>query len=254
MTSNDIHKGKRGLSPSRVIVAVLAVVLIGFCAWSMVQYARGEDPLAFMGGTSSPAFQTVDEASSDEKTDVGTSAVGLAESDDASGSAAVDDAGTSDSATSDSAASQPVAESTTSSQTTVSVTSASSSTDAGGSSSSTGSESVGTPSTTEKASTLSITVRIDGSAAGAGSGSATVTLDAGSTAYDALVATGASINAKNYATGIYVASINGLAEMDHGANSGWVYAVNGVEPGTACSNYELSDGDTLTWTYVNVEG
>ena len=253
MTSNDIHKGKRGLSPSRVIVAVLAVVLIGFCAWSMAQYVRGEDPLAFMGGTSSSAFQTVDEASSDEKTDVGTSAVGLAESDDASGSAAVDDAGTSDSATSDSAASQPVAESTASTQTTVSVTTTSSSTGSG-SSSSTSSESVGTPATTEKASTLSITVRIDGSAAGAGSGSATVTLDAGSTAYDALVATGASINAKNYATGIYVASINGLAEMDHGANSGWVYAVNGVEPNTACSNYELSDGDTLTWTYVNVEG
>lgn len=249
MTSNDIDKGKRGLSPSRVIVAVLAVVLIGFCAWSMAQYVRGEDPLAFMGGTSSSAFQTVDEASSDETTDVGTSAVGLAESDDASGSAAVDDAGTSDSA-----ASQPVAESTASTQTTVSVTSTSSSDESGGSSSSTGSESVGTPSTTEKASTLSITVRIDGSAAGAGSGSATVTLDAGSTAYDALVATGASINAKNYATGIYVASINGLAEKDHGASSGWVYAVNGVEPGTACSNYELSDGDTLTWTYVNVEG
>jgi cytoskeletal protein RodZ len=254
MTSNDIHKGKRGLSPSRVIVAVLAVVLIEFCAWSMVQYARGEDPLAFMGGTSSPAFQTVDEASSAEKTDVAASASGLTDSGDVSGSTAVDDAGTSDSAASDSAASQPVAESTASTQTTVSVTSTSSSDESGGSSSSTGSESVGTPSTTEKASTLSITVRIDGSAAGAGSGSATVTLDAGSTAYDALVATGASINAKNYATGIYVASINGLAEKDHGASSGWVYAVNGVEPGTACSNYELSDGDTLTWTYVNVEG
>ena len=249
MTSNDIDKGKRGLSPSRVIVAVLAVVLSGFCAWSMAQYVRGEDPLAFMGGTSSPAFQTVDEASSAEKTDVAASASGLTDSGDVSGSTAVDDAGTSDSA-----ASQPVAESTASTQTTVSVTSTSSSDESGGSSSSTGSESVGTPSTTEKASTLSITVRIDGSAAGAGSGSATVTLDAGSTAYDALVATGASINAKNYATGIYVASINGLAEKDHGASSGWVYAVNGVEPGTACSNYELSDGDTLTWTYVNVEG
>lgn len=249
MTSNDIDKGKRGLSPSRVIVAVLAVVLIGFCAWSMAQYVRGEDPLAFMGGTSSSAFQTVDEASSDETTDVGTSAVGLAESDDASGSAAVDDAGTSDSA-----ASQPVAESTASTQTTVSVTSTSSSDESGGSSSNAGSEPAGTPAATEKASTLSITVRIDGSAAGAGSGSATVTLDAGSTAYDALVATGASVNAKSSVYGTYVSSINGLAEKDHGASSGWVYAVNGVEPGTACSNYELSDGDTLTWTYVNVEG
>ena len=254
MTSNDTGKGRGSLSPSRVIVAVLATVLVAFCAWSTAQYVRGEDPLAFMGGTSSSAFQTVDEASSAEKTDVGTSAVGLAESDDASGSAAVDDAGTSDSATSDSAASQPVAESTASSQTTTSVTTTSSSTDTGESSSSAGSESAGTPAATEKASTLSVTVRIDGSAAGAGSGSATVTLDAGSTAYDALVATGASVNARSSAYGTYVSAINGLAEKEYGASSGWVYAVNGVEPNTACSNYELSDGDTLTWTYVNVEG
>ena len=249
MTSNDIGKGKRGLSPSRVIVAVLAVVLIGFCAWSMAQYVHGEDPLAFMNGSSS-AFQTVDEASSGETTDVAPSSADQTESGDASGSAAVVDAGSSDSA-----ASQPVAESAASSQTTASVTSTSSSNDdAGGSSSSAGSEFAETPATTEKASALSVTVRIDGSAAGAGSGSATVAIDAGSTAYDALVATGASVNAKSSVYGTYVSSINGLAEMDHGANSGWVYAVNGVEPNTACSNYELSDGDVVTWTYVNVEG
>jgi cytoskeletal protein RodZ len=248
MTSDDIDKGKRGLSPSRVIVAVLAVVLIGFCAWSMAQYVRGDDPLAFMNGSSS-AFQTVDEASSSETTDVAPSSADQTESGDASGSAAVVDAGSSDSASS-----QPVAESAASSQTTASVTTTSSSDDAGGSSSSTGSKSAETPDASEKASALSVTVRIDGSAAGAGSGSATVALDAGSTAYDALVATGASVNAISSVYGTYVSSINGLAEKDHGANSGWVYAVNGVEPNTACSNYELSDGDVVTWTYVNVEG
>ena len=249
MTSNDTGKGRGSLSPSRVIVAVLATVLVAFCAWSTAQYVRGEDPLAFMGGASSTAFQTVDEASSGETADVATSAAGLTESGDASGSTAVDDAGTSDSA-----ASQPVAESTASSQTTTSVTTTSLSTDTGESSSSAGSESAGTPAATEKASTLSVTVRIDGSAAGAGSGSATVTLDAGSTAYDALVATGASGNARSSAYGTYVSAINGLAEKEYGASSGWVYAVNGVEPNTACSNYELSDGDVVTWTYVNVEG
>ena len=51
---------------------------------------------------------------------------------------------------------------------------------------------------------------------------------------------------------MYVSSIGGLAEKEHGAMSGWVYAVNGHEPNTACSNYELHDGDSLVWTYVNV--
>ena len=51
---------------------------------------------------------------------------------------------------------------------------------------------------------------------------------------------------------LYVSSIGGLAEKEHGAMSGWVYAVNGYEPNTACSNYELRDGDSLVWTYVNV--
>ena len=51
---------------------------------------------------------------------------------------------------------------------------------------------------------------------------------------------------------LYVSSIGGLAEKEHGGMSGWVYAVNGYEPNTACSNYELHNGDSLVWTYVNV--
>jgi len=96
-------------------------------------------------------------------------------------------------------------------------------------------------------------VVVDGSAAGSGSGSATVTLNAGASVYDALVATGASVNARGSVYGMYVSAINGLAEKEHGANSGWVYSVNGIEPNTACSNYVLADGDSVAWTYVNVE-
>ena len=93
---------------------------------------------------------------------------------------------------------------------------------------------------------------VDGSAAGAGASSASIRLSRGASAYDALAACGVSFNAKSTSFGMYVSSIGGLAEKEHGAMSGWVYAVNGYEPNTACSNYELRDGDSLVWTYVNV--
>lgn len=99
----------------------------------------------------------------------------------------------------------------------------------------------------------SVSVSINGSAAGGGSSSTSVGYWDGMTAYDALAASGAGINARGTQFGTYVAAINGLAEKEHGSMSGWVYAVNGVEPNMACSNYRLSPGDVVTWTYVNVE-
>ncbi|MDY4690896.1 MAG: DUF4430 domain-containing protein, partial [Atopobiaceae bacterium] len=97
-----------------------------------------------------------------------------------------------------------------------------------------------------------VSVTVDGSAAGAGSSSANIRLSRGATAYDAIAACGVSFNAKSTSFGMYVSSIGGLAEKEHGGMSGWVYAVNGYEPNTACSNYELHNGDSLVWTYVNV--
>lgn len=101
--------------------------------------------------------------------------------------------------------------------------------------------------------TMTIRVSIDGTPAGGGYRDATVTLPPGASAYDALLASGAGVNARGSVYGTYVAAIDGLAEKDHGGMSGWVYAVNGVEPQTACSNYKLSDGDVVAWLYVNVE-
>ena len=49
---------------------------------------------------------------------------------------------------------------------------------------------------------------------------------------------------------MYVSSINGLAEKEHGASSGWMYAVNGKLPNMACSAYKLVDGDSIQWRYV----
>lgn len=52
-----------------------------------------------------------------------------------------------------------------------------------------------------------------------------VTLVQGSTAYDALVATGLSVNAKNTQYGVYVSAIDSLAESQHGTASGWLYKI-----------------------------
>ncbi len=97
-----------------------------------------------------------------------------------------------------------------------------------------------------------VTLTVDGSAAGWGSSTVSLALSQGSTVYDALSASGASVNARSTAFGLYVAGINGLAEFDHGGSSGWTYSVNGVEPSYTCDGYVLSSGDVIRWTYVNV--
>jgi hypothetical protein len=95
-----------------------------------------------------------------------------------------------------------------------------------------------------------VTVTIDSHADGGSSSSYTVSLNPGATAYDALVATGASVNARSTAMGVYVAAINGYAEKDQGGESGWKYAVNGSYPNYSAGACTLSDGDAVTWVYV----
>lgn len=99
---------------------------------------------------------------------------------------------------------------------------------------------------------ITVTVTVDGSAAGWESSSVAVTVPAGSTAYDALVATGVSVSARQTGYGIYVSGIGGLAEKEHGSGSGWTYAVNGVRPDRSAASYTLSKGDVIVWSYVNV--
>jgi hypothetical protein len=97
---------------------------------------------------------------------------------------------------------------------------------------------------------IRVAVTIDARADGGSSSSYTVSLDSGATAYDALVATGASVNARSTAMGIYVAAINGYAEKDQGGESGWKYAVNGSYPSYSAGACKLSDGDAVTWVYA----
>ena len=120
--------------------------------------------------------------------------------------------------------------------------SSSSSSSAGGSSQ---------PGTSAPAGTVTVYVSVSSSAVGNPvSGGGTFTFNQGATVYDALCACGLSMNASNTGYGIYVSAIGGLAEKEHGGHSGWMYSVNGSVPMTACSNYALSNGDSVSWYYV----
>lgn len=99
--------------------------------------------------------------------------------------------------------------------------------------------------------TVTVSISVDSSAVGGPvSGSGTFTFEEGATVYDALCALGLSIGSQDSIHGVYVNSINGLAEKEHGASSGWMYAVNGKLPNMACSAYKLVDGDFIQWRYV----
>lgn len=136
--------------------------------------------------------------------------------------------------------------------------SGSSSSSSGASSSSSGSSSSNSsaggssqPGTSAPAGTVTVYVSVSSSAVGNPvSGGGTFTFNQGATVYDALCACGLSMNASNTGYGIYVSAIGGLAEKEHGGHSGWMYSVNGAVPMTACSNYVLLNGDSVSWYYV----
>lgn len=48
----------------------------------------------------------------------------------------------------------------------------------------------------------------------------------------------------------YVEGIDNLYEFDHGAESGWMYKVNGAFPGKGAGSYEVQPGDTIEWLYT----
>ena len=125
------------------------------------------------------------------------------------------------------------------------------STAGGGSTSNGGGASAGNQGGSQESGHVTVTVSVTSSAVGNPvSSGGTFTFNEGATPYDALCALGLSINAHGSSYGTYVAAIGGLAEKEHGGTSGWMYSVNGVTPMTACSNYVLSNGDTVVWYYV----
>lgn len=126
-----------------------------------------------------------------------------------------------------------------------------SSSSSGSSSSSSSAGGSSQPGTSAPAGTVTVYVSVSSSAVGNPvSGGGTFTFNQGATVYDALCACGLSMNASNTGYGVYVSAIGGLAEKEHGGHSGWMYSVNGAVPMTACSNYVLSNGDSVYWYYV----
>ena len=184
---------------------------------------------------------------SEDKKDASSDASGSDESKskgDGSSSDNSDSSGSSDSGSGSSSSSSAGSGSGSSS-------SGASSSSSGSSSSSSSAGGSSQPGTSAPAGTVTVYVSVSSSAVGNPvSGGGTFTFNQGATVYDALCACGLSMNASNTGYGIYVSAIGGLAEKEHGGHSGWMYSVNGAVPMTACSNYVLSNGDSVSWYYV----
>lgn len=81
-----------------------------------------------------------------------------------------------------------------------------------------------------------------------------VELQDGDTAYTALERIaekrGISIESTGSGANLYIQAIDGLAEFDKGAVSGWMYSVNGKFPNYSAGIYILKKGDVLRWQYT----
>lgn len=53
---------------------------------------------------------------------------------------------------------------------------------------------------------------------------------------------------------VYIQGINHLYEKNAGPLSGWMYSVNGKNPGIGCDGYKVKDGDQIVWQYSLNEG
>lgn len=208
--------------------------------------AEGSDQAKADKGEASNETNAADKESEDKK-DASSDVSGSDESKskgDGSSSDNSDSSGSSDSGSGFSSSSNAGSGSSSSS-------SGASSSSSGSSSSSSSASGSSQPGTSAPAGTVTVYVSVSSSAVGNPvSGGGTFTFNQGATVYDALCACGLSMNASNTGYGIYVSAIGGLAEKEHGGHSGWMYSVNGAVPMTACSNYVLSNGDSVSWYYV----
>ena len=208
--------------------------------------AEGSDQAKADKGEDSNEANAADKESEDKK-DASSDASGSDESKskgDGSSSDNSDSSGSSDSGSGSSSSSNAGSGSSSSS-------SGASSSSSGSSSSNSSAGGSSQPSASAPAGTVTVYVSVSSSAVGNPvSSGGTFTFNQGATVYDALCACGLSMNASNTGYGLYVSAIGGLAEKEHGGHSGWMYSVNGAVPMTACSNYVLSNGDSVSWYYV----
>lgn len=235
-----------GLPPDSPVVKAAESVGIVRSADVEAASAEGSDQAKADKGEASNETNAADKESEDKK-DASSDASGSDESKskgDGSSSDNSDSSGSSDSGSGSSSSSSAGSGSSSSS-------SGASSSSSGSSSSSSSAGGSSQPGASAPAGTVTVYVSVSSSAVGNPvSGGGTFTFNQGATVYDALCACGLSMNASNTGYGIYVSAIGGLAEKEHGGHSGWMYSVNGAVPMTACSNYVLSNGDSVSWYYV----
>lgn len=107
---------------------------------------------------------------------------------------------------------------------------------------------------TSTPSTITATVSVIGDHNNVWVNGDSVTVPKGSSAWDAIKKalddSGLSYVANKTSLGIYISSINGLAEFDQGPNSGWKYLINGTAPNVGASSYTLSGSDQITLRYT----
>ena len=188
---------------------------------------------------------------SEDKKDASSDASGSDESESKGDGSSSDNSASSGSSDSGSSSSSGGSSSSNADSGSSSSSSGASSSSSGSSSSSSSAGGSSQPGTSAPAGTVTVYVSVSSSAVGNPvSGGGTFTFNQGATVYDALCACGLSMNASNTGYGIYVSAIGGLAEKEHGGHSGWMYSVNGAVPMTACSNYVLLNGDSVSWYYV----
>lgn len=101
---------------------------------------------------------------------------------------------------------------------------------------------------------VAYTLKIDASAVDEGylfDGSETAA--AGTTVYEALIATGLDLEVKSSSGSVYVDGIDGVVGSKVSSTSGWMYAVNGEWPDVGADQCVIKDGDLIEWTFIKGE-
>ena len=234
------RRPRRGRTVASAALAAVSAVSIVVSAWALAGQGASPDGLL---DTVEPSAQqpaaTQQDAPSADGADASSDDAPAA---DATGEDAVSEAGAASSQAPAAAVSDDASASAQDAP------SAASSTSAGGASSaSSGSQgSSSAPEAPAEANTVTVAVSVSSSTVGNPvSGAGTFTLAKGATVYDALCALTTPDGSPTY-----IRAIGGLAEFDHGSQSGWKYSVNGVDPMVSCGSYVLSDGDVVAWRYV----
>jgi|GEM_PF-1727194 len=102
---------------------------------------------------------------------------------------------------------------------------------------------------------MSVTVSVKGYNNSSIVGSTKVKAEKGATAWTVIKKVlddkNISYKSDNSSMGIYISSVNGLAEFDKGANSGWQYTINGTQPSVSMNYSTVSDGDKVVLYYTS---